>query len=67
MLILAILCGVQTLVLLAIAVMWPRVEVLEDNVPVVNTPKNRVMKLQNELMRYTYTEDGKAKIKVVKR
>lgn len=48
-------------------VKFPKVVLLQDNPPIVDNPRNRVMKLQNEISQYVYREGGKIKIMVVKR
>lgn len=62
-----ILSSIIVVLLIVIAVLWctrPRPITLVDDVPAKDEPRYRVMKLQNELAKYIYTEDGKIKIKV---
>lgn len=62
-----ILSSIIVVLLIIIAVLWctrPHPITLEDEIPAKDEPRYRVMKLQNELAKYTYIEDGKLKIKV---
>lgn len=65
----AILLGIIVIlfvVIIFLLVDRNRVIEISDDEPLVSTPRNCWMKLQNEGAKYTYTKDGKVCLKIKK-
>ena len=64
-----ILLGIIMLLLVVILVMaikWPKVIELSDTAPEKDSLKNRWLKFQNEGGKYVRLEDGNVKLRIVK-
>jgi hypothetical protein len=54
------------IVIITMAVKWPKVIELTDDAPEKDSPKNRWLKFQNEGGKHVQLEDGKVKLKIIK-
>lgn len=63
---LIITIAVLVLVIVIMAIKWPKVVELSDEQPQSNLRKDAWLKLQNEGAEYIRYEDGKVKLKIVK-
>ena len=64
-----ILIGIIFVLLIVIVIMaikWPKVIEISDVAPLEDSPRNRWLKLQNEGGKYVHLENGKVKLKIVK-
>lgn len=61
-----ILLGVLIVVIVVMAILWPKTVKLEDEVPIELSDKNKWLKLQNEGGKYVKVKDNKIWIKIVK-
>lgn len=64
-----VLIGIIILLLIVILVMaikWPKVIELSDTAPQKDSSKNRWLQLQDEGGKYVYIENGRIKLKIVK-
>lgn len=57
---------VLVIVIIFIAIKWPKIIEISDIVPLEDSPRNRWLKLQNEGGKYVRLEDGNVKLKIVK-
>ena len=53
-------------IIIVMAILWPKTVKLEDEVPTELSDKNKWLKLQNEGGKYVKVKDGKVWIKIVK-
>ncbi len=58
--------AILAIVIIVMAIKWPKTIELSDKAPKEDSPKNRWLQLQNEGGKYVKLEDGKVKIKIVK-
>lgn len=64
-----VLIGIIILLLIVILIMaikWPKVIELSDTAPQKDSSKNRWLQLQDEGGKYVYIENGRIKLKIVK-
>lgn len=54
------------IVIITMAIKWPKTVEISDVAPEEDSPRNRWLKLQNEGGKYVQLEEGKVKLKVVK-
>ena len=54
------------IVVITMAIKWPKVIELTDTAPEKDSPKNRWLKFQNEGGKYVHLENGNVKSKIVK-
>lgn len=64
--ILSSIIGLLLVVILIMAIKWPKAIELVDTAPEKDSPKNRWLKFQNEGGKYVRLEDGKVKLKIIK-
>ncbi len=63
---LIIVISLLLVIILIMAIKWPKVIELTDIAPEDDSPRNRWLKLQNEGGKYVRLEDKKVKLKIVK-
>lgn len=54
------------LIIIIMAIKWPKVVIIKDKLPKVYSPKNCWMQLQNEGAEYLEISDDEVKLKIVK-
>ena len=63
---LIIVISLLSVIILIMAIKWPKVIEISDVAPLEDSPRNRWLKLQNEGGKYVHLENGKVKLKIVK-
>lgn len=54
------------IIIVIMAIKWPKTIELSDDAPEKDSPKNRWLKFQNEGGKYVCLENGRVKLKIVK-
>lgn len=54
------------LIIIVMIICWPKAITITDELPKVDSPKNRWLQLQNEGAKYIKVKDGKVYLKIVK-